>query len=227
MFCKQLPMALSVSLDALISMRSAAVAVVAAASVASPFVVKSDALGSGSHASPAPPSLVHGGIEFQMPRGWLRLPRVGHGKGSATHDRQQPAKRSASLGAVSGAVCPRSSGTQCADGMRVAFVTYPGGGSASLPALEVFERQLDEQLPGKYVGFRRVGAAILPGADGMQYLSYTYVRRIGHTLQQQRLAAYRLAGGSGVVAVASGGDVGAQARQVTHLFASARTPLER
>jgi len=199
------------------SVRSLVIVVAAAAAGAGPIVVQSARSAEDDHAKD-PSKAVYGGVEFALPDGWAHH--------VVRHDKEAKQHGDEHVGKAAGVACPKSSGKACTDGARVAFITYAGADASVLPALEAFEQQLDSELPSLYPGFRRLDAAIRPGADGTRYLSYGFASRGPGGTIRHALAAFRHAGGAGVVAKATGVVNAAQSRQVDELFASARMPTE-
>jgi hypothetical protein len=219
-----------VAIDLFASARATALVTLVAASFSSPILLKSDAAAAfadrlpgrdGGHAvKPVEPpqDLIAGGVQFELPAEWGRL-----GASAASADQDAGADRISSV--VSG-VCPGgSTGGDCKGDSKVTFLAYTGKGSSSLPQLATLEGRLDDQLAASYRGFRKGEAKMRPGADGIRYLDYTFTWARAGKRHDQRLAAYRHADGSGVVALVSGSSTGEHAEGVDEFLASAHDPI--
>lgn len=208
-----------VPLDLFASVRSTAlVALVAAATVASPFVVKSDAAASvgarltgGTEQAPLE-QVVVGGVEFGLPAAWGRL---GATAASGVHGTDR-------IGTVVSALCPGGgAGAACVGGAQLTFIAYSGDEGRGLPVLGTFEKQLDAKLRREFRGFAKGAVKMRPGADGIRYLDYPFTWKRGRAVHHQRFAVYRHADGSGVVAISTGVGLGAHAKEIDQFLASA------
>ena len=216
---------LPVPLDIFSSLRSTALVTLVAASFSSPIVLKSDAVASvtgklggaaNGHEVAPPEQVLAGGIEFAKPEAW----------GTLGASASESAVGEKTIGTVVAGLCPGgSTGAACEDGTRLTFVAYSGKDGHELPLLSKFQDQLDHQLAREFPGFTAGEARTVPGADGIRYLDYSYSwGKAGHE-QAQRIAAYRLSDGSGVVVMASGAKLEAHDKAIDAFFASAHEPV--
>lgn len=184
-------------IDLLGSARTSIVIALAGATVASPFVVKNDALAkiTGRDAKPAPvmEEVVAGGYTYQMPGAWGRL---GAESAQASAGEQS--------GTVVAGVCPGGdTGSACKDDVQITFVAYDGT-RGKLPLASTFEQSLDSALPKRMKGFRKLTSGTGPSADGSTWLRYEFTIGAGPKQRRELLGAFRHSDGSGVVAVAVG-----------------------
>ncbi len=217
---------LNVPIDVFSSLRSTALVTLVAASFSSPIVLKSDAVASvtgklggaakGEQVAP-PEQVLAGGVEFAKPEAWGAL-------GSSA---SESAVGKDSIGTVVAGLCPGgSSGATCTDGTRLTFVAYSGDRGHELPLLTEFQDQLDHQLAREFEHFTAGEAKSLPGADGIRYLDYSYTWGAPGHEQGQRIAAYRLSDGSGVVVMAAGPTLAKHDAAIDEFLASAHEPVD-
>jgi hypothetical protein len=214
-----------VPVDVFSSLRSTALVTLVAASFSSPIVLKSDAVasvtgklggGAAKHEVAPPEQVLAGGVEFAKPEAWGAL------GASAT----ESAVGEDAIGTVVAGLCPGgSTGATCKDGTRLTFVAYSGEDGHELPLLTKFRDQLDHQLAKEFRGFVAGQANTLPGADGLRYLDYSYTWGAAGHEQAQRIAAFRLTDGSGVVVMASGQALDTHRKAIDAFFASAHEPV--
>lgn len=174
------------------------VIVLASASFASPILIKSDAfgtvLGSPAAAADGGEAIAAGGMEFTMPTSWRRL-----ATSSASTD------RSSGRGTIVAAICPRGgSAAGCAKDVQVTLIAFSGKPGHELPELGHLQDQLRRDLAKEFTGIRSVevhGGHIAGGVDALDY-DFTH-GPMAHGMGQ-RIAAYRHADGSGVIALITG-----------------------
>jgi hypothetical protein len=175
-----------------------AVVALAGATLASPFIVKDNALaklaGRDSKAAPAMEQVVAGGFQYAMPASWGQ---IGAESAEANADDQ-------ATGTVVGGVCPGgSAGATCDGDVQITFVAY-NGEHGKLPLPTTFEETLDGALPKRVAGFHKVDSATAPSADGTTWLRYEFTLGTAAARRHEVLGEFRHSDGSGVVAVAVG-----------------------